>query len=827
MLTLDTVKLNSKFQIPNHKQIPNSKIQNSKQKLFGYWLFGNCLLFVIWCLVLGILPVYAQSSNLERAQEAVTRSQDYYQQAVKMYQSLIAQGKDLDNLHFQLGKLYYDHGEFALAAEEFKKISTEQAEKLLAITYYRLGRFTDAFEVFQKNISPDDQALYYYGLTAEKLNLFDPALGIYRKIKSKEFISQAQERLNIIEKQANSRTIQEASPQVAQIIKASPSEKEFPQAGALVLLSDEKIEVTSDNRQVSDMHYLVKIINERGKEQFSESHIDYDTTYEKIELEYARTIKPDVTIVDVGSRHIRDVSKYLNFPLYSNAHVYIISFPEITAGAVIEYKVKIWRNQLVNKKDFVTVYPLQATEPIIRADFTLALPKGKPLHIKKLNDKYNTFAADLGPKINEENGKAVYRWQFKNIPQILPEANMPPQAEINPAILFSSFNSWQDIYSWWYSLAEDKIKPDAAIKLKVRELTVGKNAPEEKARSIYNFCAKDIRYVAVEYGQAGYEPHQAGDIFKNKYGDCKDQAVLLVTMLREAGLEAYPVLIPTKDSYNLNPDFPSMLFNHAIAVVYFGEDAVFMDPTAETCAFNDLPAGDQNRKVLVCKNNNFEIKDIPFYPAAHNLVKQALMIKINPDETINAGKTILTYGRYDQAQRHWLLYTPPELIGEILKEKIQAVSIGASLKDYRIRNLHNLSEPVVLEYDFYGPEYLTAAGNLRIMPQLASLDNALVAREKRKYPLEFDVLDRQEATFEVAIPGRFVIKYIPESIIEDSPWMKYSAEYIQGRERVSLKQVIELKKYLIPQAEYLEFKAFFEKLAKRIKQRVILEKKNE
>ncbi|MFZ2602513.1 MAG: DUF3857 domain-containing protein, partial [Candidatus Omnitrophota bacterium] len=272
--------------------------------------------------------------NLNKAQESVKQSQGYYQQAIKIYRDLIVQGKDLNKLNFQLGKLYYEHGDFMLAIEELKKSKIDDAREYLAISYYRAGNFVDAMDSFSKNNLLSDQGRYYYGLTAEKLNLFDQALSIYHKIKSKEFLPLALIRINLIEKEVNSFKIQELSPQVSKIISASPTIKEFPQAGALILLSDEKIKVTAENTQISQMHYLVKILNSRGKENFSESHIDYDSTYERVELEFARTIKPDGTVVDVGSRHIRDVSKYMNFPLYSNARVFIISFPEITEGAV-------------------------------------------------------------------------------------------------------------------------------------------------------------------------------------------------------------------------------------------------------------------------------------------------------------------------------------------------------------------------------------------------------------------------------------------------------------------------------------------------------------
>lgn len=54
--------LNPKSQIPNPKQIPNPNFQNSKPKIFGHWVFGHWLLFVIWCLVLVICG--CQSQNL-------------------------------------------------------------------------------------------------------------------------------------------------------------------------------------------------------------------------------------------------------------------------------------------------------------------------------------------------------------------------------------------------------------------------------------------------------------------------------------------------------------------------------------------------------------------------------------------------------------------------------------------------------------------------------------------------------------------------------------------------------------------------------------------
>lgn len=752
-------------------------------------------------------------------------SKRYYQLAVENYQRAIKKGKNLDSLHFELGKLYFNHGFFKEAREHLQRSNFSEAKKFLGICYYRLGEFTDALEVFSKNNVIDDEYRYYWALTCEKLNLYEQALRLYQEIQDATLIKAAAERIGQIEKSLHHIYIQDLDPLVANLISQAPPADKYPQAGALILHCDEKIEITSDNKQISYLHYLVKIINERGKQMFSETQISYDSTFEKVELISARTIKPDGTVVDVGTRHLRDVSLYLNFPLYSNVRAFIISFPEVTEDATIEYKVKIYNNHLINKKDFVLHYPLQSSEPILKANFKLVIPEDRPLNIKIRNPEYNYFGASLEPKVEKKNGFLSYLWSFKDIPQIIPEPQMPALSQINPTIIVSTFRNWQDIYKWWWQLAKDKIQADEMIKEKVRELTKNARSPREKLEAIYNFCAQKIRYVAVEYGQAGYEPHRAVDIFKNKYGDCKDQAILLVTMLKEAGFASWPVLISTKEYYNADKEFPAVLFNHCIACVQLGKELFFLDPTAETCSFGDLPAGDQGRTVLLCKEDSFELLNTPLYPAEHNRLIQELKIKIDKDENIFARKSVTTLGFYDQGQRYWLLYSPPEIIEQTLKQKIQDFSIGSVLVDYKLENLNNLGMPTILRYSFSGPEYLTWAGELRILPQLARIDTSITAQEKRRFPIDYNILESRLTNIEIEIPAQLKIRYLPESVIEENKWFKFTVAYTQKNNTIIYKEEMVDKVTLIPVEEYAGFKKALESLARKVKQRIVLERR--
>ncbi len=750
-------------------------------------------------------------------------SASYYRQAVAGYQEGLLRGIDTDRTHAALGRLYFDHAEFEKALEHLRQSALPEARKYLGITLYRLGQYTDALEVLRTHDPVDEEMRYFRALTAEKLNLFDQALQHYRLITQPAFAGRAAERIGAIERQMGLVHIRDAAPEISALIAAAPGKERYPQAGALILLCDERLSVGPGNGQETSLHYVIKILNERGKEAFSELPLEYDSTYEKIELEYARTIKPDGTVVDVGTRHLRDVSKYLNFPLYSNARVLIISFPEVAVGSVVEYRARIVSHELINGKDFVLRYPVQSGEPIMRAALQVSLPPGRRLSSLLLNEEYNSFGVKMQPVVTETARGPAYEWVMADIPQIIPEPLMPEEARINPTVLLSTFDDWQEVYEWWWNLAKDKIRADEAIQAKIGELLRSARSPRERAEALYEYCAQEIRYVAVEYGEAGYEPHAAADIFRNKYGDCKDQAVLLVTMLRAAGLPGWPVLIPTKELPDMRADFSTVLFNHCIAATEIDGETVFLDPTAQTCSFGDLPLGDQDRTVLLCGPDGYRILRTPAFAAAHNLLKQDLKLWVQADaESVLAERTVLSYGLNAQAMRHWFLFTPPELIEQELAGRIQDFSIGAQLSRYETRNAAGLGETPLLRYSFRGPEYFARAGSLRIIPQLPSLDVSAVALARRSYPLEFECLEAKENEFQIELPASLSVLSLPESFFEDSPWLSFTVAYRQKKNTIFFRQELVRKKSTVPLPEYAAFREFMQRLAYRCKQHIVL-----
>jgi hypothetical protein len=766
-----------------------------------------------------------------KADRLARSSQKSYDQAVRLYQKSLRHlftSRKKDAIRLKLAKLYLLCGDYPLAIKELHQLDTPEGKRLLAQALFKNSDFTDALEVFNKiGDKGDAEYLYFYGLTLERNNLYDQALRIYSLIqKDNTFGLKSRSRIATINLNNGQGVFAGVDEEVKKIVRESPGEEKYPDASILYLLCDENVYLTEKDQLISDDHYVIKVINDRGKEAFGEVTLAYDSTYEKLELVYARTIKPDGTVVTVGEKNIRDVSLYMNFPLYSNVRARIISMPEVSVGSVIEYRVKTYQSQLPNKKDFNTAYWLQMDEPILWQRCRIDVPISRKLRYKIINGDYNVFGFDMTPKVMQKGNRVVYTLEFKNVPQIIPESSMPPMARSNPYILFSTLGSWNDIYTWWRDLYRDKIVADEAIKAKVRALTGDKKSPEEKLRAIYNFCAQEVRYVAVEYGDAGFEPHKATEIFANKYGDCKDKAVLLVAMLQAAGIEAFPVLISTQDSLDLEEDLPTLLFNHAITATKLGDKLVFMDVTANTVPFSDLPRGDQGRETLVFFKDHYELVKTPLFGPEHNRLFTSMKIKVNNDETIEAEREVTALGSYSHLQRYWLKFTMPTLIEEELKQRARGFADNATLKNYVIKNVDDLDRPILLKYTFSAPQYFIKAGPIRIMDQLTNIDTTPFFKEARRYPIEFPGLDLQEERIEIELPARFAVKYLPPPVEVETPWFYFVSQYEKAdKHLIRYHFVHKTKEHRVEIKEYRAYKKSIEEIASLVNQHVVLEEK--
>ena len=124
-----------------------------------------------------------------------------------------------------------------------------------------------------------------------------------------------------------------------------------------------------------------------------------------------------------------------------------------------------------------------------------------------------------------------------------------------------------------------------------------------------------MRYTGIEFGQAKLQPQPPSEVLKRHYGDCKDKASLLVSMLRASGIPADLALLNAGPGKDVTPDLPGMnQFDHAIVYVpptSAGGHGLWIDATAEFTRVGDLPYGDQGRLALVIEQGAKELTLTP------------------------------------------------------------------------------------------------------------------------------------------------------------------------------------------------------------------------
>ena len=319
-------------------------------------------------------------------------------------------------------------------------------------------------------------------------------------------------------------------------------------------------------------------------------------------------------------------------------------------------------------------------------------PSDRELHFSKRNGAPE-------PKITKdtESNTSTYRFALDGLKKLQIESSMPDPIEYSPSVSVSTYGKWEDFTAWWWNLIEKECQSSPAIRDKVAELLKGKTTREEKMRAIYDFVVTDVRYNAWEFGCTGYRPYNASTIFDRRYGDCKDKAILIKTMLNAAGIEAYPVLIFADDRRpKEDMSLPMVgLFNHCIAWVPDGDGVapMFLDGTARSHPMGVLPDMDHGARVVVVKDGKPLLMDVGYPAAGANLDAVELRLALQPDGSAKGTLVMRPKGNYDVRMRE--IYGSEQGAQKENLERFLSPHLGRTkVSELTTSDLTNLDVPV-------------------------------------------------------------------------------------------------------------------------------------
>src|SRR5216683_4644139 len=255
--------------------------------------------------------------------------------------------------------------------------------------------------------------------------------------------------------------------------------------------------------------------------------------------------------------------------LVSDVKEKILRIPAADPGNMIGYEYEEEDQPFVLQD----VWSFQETNPVREAHYSLQFPPGWEYKATWINY----------PEVKPTQSGNQAQWVVRDIKAIKPENEMPPMRAVAGLLVLSfvppggganrGFQNWREMGHWEAGLEHGRREASPEIKQKVAVLTSPAATQLAKMQALAKFVQSDIRYVAIELGIGGWQPHPAPEIFAHRYGDCKDKATLLSSMLHEIGVDSFFVSINTERG-GVAPDRPPMIgwFNHEILAVRLPDD---------------------------------------------------------------------------------------------------------------------------------------------------------------------------------------------------------------------------------------------------------------
>jgi Transglutaminase-like superfamily len=409
------------------------------------------------------------------------------------------------------------------------------------------------------------------------------------------------------------------------------------------------------------------------------------------------------------------------------------------------------------------------------------------------------------------------------------------------------FSSWQEMGNWYRNLTGGRRDASPQITQQVATLTAAAQTPLEKAKALAQFVQRDIRYVAIELGIGGWQPHSASEVFVHRYGDCKDKATLLSSMLSQVGIESFYVVINSERG-SVTPQATANVgdFNHVVLAIQLPASVsdpslvatiqhprlgslLYFDPTNELTPFGEIGGYLQANYGLLVTPEGGELVELPRQPSAMNSIQRTGKLTLSPLGTLTGEVSETRLGDRARSERRRLRSVTKSADQIKPIEDLLAGSLSLfSITHASIENLTHTDQPFGFHYTFEARNYAKYAGGLLLVrPRVLGVKSSglLETKEPRQFPIEFEGPSRDTDTFEIAIPAGYVVDDLPPAVDADYPFASYHAKTEVNGNLIHYSRTLEVKELSVPVSHADDLKKFYRIIAGDERNTVVLKAK--
>lgn len=450
--------------------------------------------------------------------------------------------------------------------------------------------------------------------------------------------------------------------------------------------------------------------------------------------------------------------------------------------------------------------------------------------------RYKVKNIKLQPRKSTEDGMDVFIWEVKNLKAIKPEEDSKPW-KVWPHISFATNNiefdglagdmsTWKGFGIWQQTLNKNVSSLSPQREEEIKKMVAGFSTDKEKARFLYEYMQKNMRYVSIQLGIGGLKPFPATFVDEKKYGDCKALTNYMYTLLKIAGIKSYYTLIRAGENEEpADEDFVNDPFNHIVLCVPFKNDTTWLECTSTTNPFGKLGTFTENRNALLITEDGGKLVNTPASKMDDNVFDSQTTITVGDDGIAKTKVIIKATGEY----RDMYIHMSTLKTDEQKKFLINSLNLRQpDLFDLSHQNDKDGIKEISLDLTYASLSDMKAGDKYFYRPRIFDIYRATFpATEKRRSDFYFPHPMLKKNVTSIIIPGDFEVESLPADVDINFSYGSYKVKYLYNAEKheVNSTSVFTLKNHVIPAAKYNEMQKFMDDISKSMSKKLVIKKK--
>ncbi|MDP9037379.1 MAG: DUF3857 domain-containing protein [Myxococcota bacterium] len=560
------------------------------------------------------------------------------------------------------------------------------------------------------------------------------------------------------------------------------------------------------NGLASRYHQVVyQPLTEAAAAESREYDFEYESDSQTVQVRSARVYRKDGSIDEAVESGAGAMANDPALATYTSARSYYVRFPRLEAGDVVELQFRV--EDVAQHNEFADYFGevvyVQGTERVDRSEYVLITPKSRKFYF---NDER---PQGLAMGVEERGEQRIYHFAARDVPPVQGEPRQPPWSEVLGHVHVSTYQSWEEMGRWYWGLVRDQFVPDDEVRQRAEALTKGLRDDGAKVRAIYDYVVQKTRYVALEFGIHGYKPYRCAQIFARGFGDCKDKATLIVTMLNALGIKATPVIVRTANKGNFEKSPASLAaFDHMIA--YVPSLDVYLDGTAEYTGSLELPAMDRGAMALQVNEGKATIVQLPDPPPESSVTAHRVDVALGTDGTAEIDWHAQVSGV--DAPEWRVRFHAAATRKQRVQQWIGGVLPGSEVMSVDAGDIEDVEQNVAVRVRAKVAQFARAEGDAFTLPlgrqEHMVRDYAPLAA--RKLDVRLYARSTEEDEWTVHLPPSAVVRNLPSSAKGAGPFGSYEVSVVSNGSVVHARTTVTLAKTRISPDEYSAFRAWCE-----------------